>query len=71
MVHTIAYPLRNLVSGIFQPGRLRKMPFEGQRLKREMQPPKIRWGWALLPAIALVLAMGEFSPAVSTIVPLP
>jgi hypothetical protein len=70
MMQTIAYPLRNLVSGILRPGRLRKMTFGWQKLKREMQPLRIRWGWALLLAIALVLAMGEFSPAVSTIVPL-
>jgi hypothetical protein len=47
------------------------MTFGWQELKREMQPLKIRWGWALLLAIALVLAMGELGPAVSAIVPLP
>jgi hypothetical protein len=78
MMETIAYPLRNFVSGIFRPGRLHgvgpwlpRMTFRWQELKREMQPLKIRWGWALLLAIALVLAMGEFGPAVSAIVPLP
>jgi hypothetical protein len=71
MMQTIAYPLRNFVSGIFQPGRLRKMTFGRQELRREMQPLKIRWGWALLLALALILAMGELGPAVSAIVPLP
>jgi hypothetical protein len=71
MMETIAHPLRSFVSGIFPPGRLRKVTFGWQELKREMQPLKIRWGWVLLLAIAVVLAMGEFGPAVSAIVPLP
>jgi hypothetical protein len=77
MMETISYPLRNFISGIVRPGRSRrvgswlpKMTFGWQELKREMQPLRIRWGWALLLAIALVLAMGELGPAVSAIVPL-
>jgi len=77
MMRTIAYPLRNFVSGIVRPGRLRrigpwlpKMAWGWQELKRKTHSLKIRWGWALLLAIALVLAMGECGPAVSAIAPL-
>ena len=71
MMKTIPYPLRNFVSGIVRPGRLRRMTYGWQDLKHEMQPFKIRWGWVLLLAIVLVLAMGEFGPAVSAIATLP
>lgn len=67
MMKAISYPLRNFVSGIVRPGRMPKMTFGWQELKREMQPLRIRWGWVLLLAIVLVLAMGECGPAVSAI----
>ena len=66
------------VYGIVRAGRLRwpgpglpRMVFGRQDLKRERRVIKIRWGWALLLAVALVLAMGEWGPAVSAIVALP
>jgi hypothetical protein len=37
----------------------------------EVRPRKLRWGWALLLAIAIVLAMGELGPAASAIIVLP
>jgi hypothetical protein len=40
-------------------------------LKRETHALKIRWGWVLLLAVALILAMGECSPAVSAIAAMP
>jgi hypothetical protein len=42
-----------------------------QELKRKTHSLKIHWGRVLLLAIALVLAMGEFSPAASAIARLP
>lgn len=64
--------------GIVRPGRLRwlgpglpRLTFSRQNLKHERRPFKIRWGWALLLAVALVLAMGEWGPAVSAIAALP
>jgi hypothetical protein len=78
MMKTIPYPLQNIVFGIVKLGRLRlvgpwlpRMAFSWQDLKREMRPLKIRWGWVLLLAIAIVLAMGEFGPAASAIAALP
>jgi hypothetical protein len=66
------------IYGIARPGRLRwlgpwlpRMTFGWQDLKREMRPFKIRWGWALLLAIVLVLVMGELGPAASAIAALP
>ena len=78
MMKTIPYPFQNIVFGIVKLGRLRlvgpwlpRMAFRWQDLKREMRPIKIRWGWVLLLAIAIVLAMGEFGPAASAIAALP
>ncbi len=50
---------------------LHRLPLGWHDLWREMRPRKIRWGWALLLAIVLVLAMGEWGPGVSvmTIIP--
>jgi len=66
------------VDGIVRPRRLRwlgpglpRMVFSRQDLQRERRPFKIRWGWALLLAMALVLAMGEWGPAVSAMAALP
>jgi hypothetical protein len=78
MIRTIPYPLRNIIYGIAKPRRLRwvgsllpRMTFAWQDLKREMRPLRIRWGWALLLAIVLVLAMGECGPAASAVAALP
>jgi hypothetical protein len=78
MIKAIPYPLRNLVSGIVRPVRLRrvgpwlpKIALGWQELKRKTHSLKIHWGRVLLLAIALVLAMGEFSPAASAIARLP
>jgi hypothetical protein len=66
------------VYGIVRPRRLRwlrpglpRMIFSRQNLKRERRPFKIRWGWALLLAVALVLVIGEWGPAVSAFAALP
>jgi hypothetical protein len=64
--------------GIVRRGRLRslglrlpRLAFEWQDLRGRMQRVKIRWGWVLLLAVILVLAMGEWGPAVSAIAALP
>jgi hypothetical protein len=66
------------IFGIVRPGRLRwvgpwlpRLPLDWQDLWRQMRPRKIRWGWVLLLAIAIVLVIGEFGPAASAIAPLP
>lgn len=68
----VSYPLKSFVLGVVKPDRLRmvgpwllKKAFEWQDLMREMRPLKIRWAWVLLLALVLVLALGEFGPAVS------
>ncbi|MGD2205657.1 MAG: hypothetical protein PVH17_02655 [Anaerolineae bacterium] len=78
MIKMIPYAQHNIVLGIVKPGRLHwvgpwlsRLTFGWQDLKHEMRPLKIRWGWALLLAIVLVLAMGECGPAVSAIAVLP
>jgi hypothetical protein len=78
MMKTIPYPLWNFVSDIVRPGRLRwlaprlsRMTLGWRDLKRGTHTLKIRWGWVLLLAIALVLAMGECSPAVYAIAAMP
>ena len=62
------------IYGVVRPRRMRwvgpwlpRIDFNWQGLKREMQPLKIRWGWALLLAIVLVLLMGECGPAASSL----
>ena len=74
MVQLVAYPLKNMILGAVRPGRLRwvgpclpKLPLGWQDLWRGMRPRKIRWGWVLLLAVAIVLAMGEFGPAASAV----
>ena len=78
MIQWVSYPLKKVILGTVGPGRLRwpgpwlpRMTFGWQELKRKMQPFKVRWGWALLLAIVLVLAMGEWGPAASAIATLP
>jgi hypothetical protein len=75
---TTSYPLRDIVLGVVKPGRLHwlgpwlpRVTFGWQDLKRGRRPLKIRWGWMLLLAIAIVLAMGEYGPAASAIAALP
>jgi len=71
-------PLKNILLGAVRPGRVRwlgpwlpRMTLGWQDLKREMHPFKIRWGWVLLLATFLVLAMGECGPAASALVSWP
>jgi hypothetical protein len=66
------------IYGIIRPGRLRwlgpwlpRKTLSWQDLKPGMRPFKIRWGWVLLLAIALFLAMGECGPAASAMTVLP
>ena len=73
-----AYSLRGHVLGAVAPGGLRwvgpwlpKIAWRWQDLKRAVSPLKIRWGWALLMAIIIVLAMGECGPAASAIASVP
>jgi hypothetical protein len=74
MTKMIPYSQKNHTLGIVRPGSLRwvgpwlpKIAFGWQELKREMQPLKIRWGWALLLAMVLVLLMGECGPVASAV----
>jgi hypothetical protein len=78
MIQLVSYPLKNAILGAVRPGRLRwvepwlpRLPLGWQDLWREMRPRKIRWGWVLVLAIAMVLAMGECGPAASAIARLP
>jgi hypothetical protein len=48
-----------------------KITLDWQTFWREGRPRKFRWGWALLLAVAIVLAMGELGPAASAIAALP
>jgi hypothetical protein len=71
----LSYPLKSFVLGIVKPDRLRmvgpwllRKTLEWQDLLPEIRPLKIRWGWALLLAMVLVLVMGELGPVVSAIV---
>lgn len=74
MIQLVAYPLKNVILGAVRPGRLRwvgpwlpSLPLGWQDLWRGMRPRRFRWGWALLLASAIVLAMGEFGPAASAV----
>lgn len=78
MLGPVSHPLKNALLGVGRPGRLRwrgpwfrGMPFGWREALQEMPPLKIRWGWVLLLAIALVLAMGELGPAASVLIALP
>ena len=78
MLGPVSHPLKNVILGVGRPGRLRwrgpwlpGMSLGWRDLLREMPPFKIRWGWVLLLAIALVLAIGELGPAASVILALP
>jgi hypothetical protein len=78
VIKPISYPLKNVVLSVVKPGRLRwigpwlpRMTLGRQDLEREMRPLKIRWGWVLLLATAIVLALGECGPAASAIDALP
>jgi hypothetical protein len=66
------------VHSVVRPGRLRwtgeaisGIRFGWHNLKREMRPLKIRWGWALLIAVILLLLLGELGPAASALARLP
>jgi len=72
------YPLTSHVLSAVAPRRLRwfgpwlpKMAWGWQDLKRTIPPLRIRWGWAVLVAIIIVLVMGECGPAASAIAALP
>ncbi len=74
MMRMLSYPLKNIVFGVVRPGRLRwigiaipRMKDGWQGLKREMGPLKIRWGLALVLALAFVILLGELGPAASVL----
>lgn len=78
MIELVTYPLREFILSAVRPGRLRwigpwlpRLPFKWHDLWHEARPRRIRWVWALLLALAIVLVMGEFGPAASAISPLP
>jgi hypothetical protein len=78
MIQLVTFPLKNVILDTVRPGRLRwiepwlpRLPLGWQDLWREMRPRKIRWGWVLLLAIVILLAMGEFGPAASAAAVLP
>jgi hypothetical protein len=78
MIEPMSNPRRNIILGLIKPGWLRwfgpwppRMTLGRQDIKREMYPLKIRWGWVLLLAIAMVLAMGEWGTVASAIVAVP
>jgi hypothetical protein len=75
----LGYPLKSLVQGTIEPGQLRwlgpwlpRLSMGWQELWREIRPRRVhRWGWVLLLAIAIVLAMGELGPVASAVTALP
>jgi hypothetical protein len=78
MIKPAFYPLKSLVLGLVGPDRLRWIwpgvpsnPLDWQTIWREVRPRKFRWRWAMLLAVAIVLAMGELGPAASAIIPWP
>lgn len=78
MTKMIPYPIVDIVLGMMKPWRLdwlgpwlSQTSFGRQELKREASPFKIRWGWVLLLAVAILLLMGELGPAASAIAGLP
>jgi hypothetical protein len=80
MIEALTYPLKSFVRGIIEPGQLRwpgpwlpRLPLGWQQeLWREMRPRRVhRWGWVLLLAIAIVLAIGELGPSASAVLVLP
>lgn len=74
-MRALTYPIKAFVRGTIEPGQLGwlglwlpKLPLGWHDLWREMRPRRIRrWGWVLLLAIAIVLAMGELGPVASTV----
>jgi hypothetical protein len=78
MNQMVTYPLKNIILGVVRPGRLRwvgpwlpRLPLNWQDSWRALRPRRIRWAWALLLAIAIVLVLGELGPAASALWPLP
>jgi hypothetical protein len=78
MTGMIPYPIVGIVLRMMKPWQLSwlgpglpETAFSWQDLKRELGPCKIRWGWVLLLAIAILLVMGEFGPAASAAAGLP
>ncbi len=78
MIRSIYFPLYTVLLGVVRPGRLRwlgpsvpKLTLGRQDLGRAIHPLGFHWGWVLLLAIALVLAMGEINPAASAIASIP
>jgi hypothetical protein len=78
MMKMISWPLQRIALSLSQAGGMRpigswliKMRYGWQGLQQEMRPFQVRWGWALLLAIVLVLAMGELGPAASAVAALP
>ena len=74
MIQLVAYPLMNRILGAVRSGRLRwvgprlpRLALGWQDLWRELRPRRIRWGWALLITLVLLLLMGELSPSASAI----
>jgi hypothetical protein len=77
MTQLVSYPFRSVLAWV-NPGRLRwlgawlpSMTSTRPDLEGGMRPLKLRWGRALLLAIVLFIAMGEFGPSASTIAPVP
>jgi hypothetical protein len=66
------------VLSMLRSGRLRwlgpwlpRMTLGGRHVKRTAEPFGFRWGWVLLLSIAIVLAMGECTPAASAAAAIP
>ena len=76
MNQLMASAVKNIFVGVVRPRRVRqvnpwlpRLPFGWQGLWRAMRPRRIRWVWALLLAMAIVLVMGELGPAASAFGP--
>lgn len=78
VAEAVWYPMQAAILGMLRPGRLRwlgpplpRMTLGGRHPRPAADPFGFRWGWVVLLAIAIVLAMGECTPAASAAAAIP